>query len=93
MLTKVLTKSHLEQAVFFESKPNVIFFWVFLNNFMIKRLIFLYSQNPLTFPLYPNAITYVPALNQSAILLSREIVSGGMGLNCIAVSHATLSRF
>jgi len=54
VLTRVLTKSHLEQAVFFETKPN----------------------NPLTFPLYPNTISYMPAVNQSAVELSQEIISG-----------------
>ncbi|KAH8552272.1 Non-repetitive/WGA-negative nucleoporin C-terminal-domain-containing protein [Umbelopsis sp. PMI_123] len=53
-LVKVLTKSHLEQAVFYESKPN----------------------NPLTFPLNTNSVTYTTVLAQSAIELSKEIVSG-----------------
>jgi hypothetical protein len=38
---------------------------------------FMLSQNPLTFPLYPNTISYIPAVNQSAVELSQEIISGG----------------
>ncbi|KAI9280323.1 Non-repetitive/WGA-negative nucleoporin C-terminal-domain-containing protein [Umbelopsis sp. AD052] len=53
-LMKVLTKSHLEQVVFYESKPN----------------------NPLTFPLQTTSIAYGAILAQSAVELSKEIVSG-----------------